>query len=204
MPRKLLDWTLKRGVCLENLAKENLVLMRRRQDLVEAFYRVYDPSRLWLEWDEAVNKGNRWVTGEGRHFKSYKIPLGAGRGVDLAMNVAKPSFHQGRSDLTRDWVRACKSIKSLTHPLLPPFEILEGVGDLVLFVMPFCEEALTLSQQNSPKIAMQIHSFRDLLLEHGWIMDDYWQLRSCRGYPFVIDFSELKRAPGLAGPRLSR
>lgn len=191
---------------MEEVSKENLVLMRRRQDLVEAFYRVYDPSRLWQEWDQAVNKRTRSLTGEGRHFKSFKIPLAGsgGRGLDLAMNVAKPSFHQGRSDLMRDWVKACKAIKSLSHPLLPPFEILEGVGDLVLFIMPFCEEALTLSQQNSPKIATQIASLRALLLENGWILDDYWQLRTCRGYPFVIDFSELKKAPGQAGPRLSR
>ncbi|RZA23019.1 MAG: hypothetical protein EOP10_13890 [Proteobacteria bacterium] len=180
--------------------------MRRRQDLIEAFYRVFDPSRLWQEWDQAVNKGARRLTGEGRHFKSFRIPQGTGRGIDLAMNVAKPCFHQGRSDLTREWVRACKSIKSLSHPLLPPFEVLEGAGDLVLFVMPFCEEALTLSQQNSPKIAAQIKGLRDLLSAAGWMLDDYWQLRSCRGYPFVIDFSELKMIPpqGSAGPRLNR
>ncbi len=167
--------------------------MKRRQDLVDAFYRVYDPSRLWQEWDQAVHKYSRSLTGEGRHFKSYKIPLGGGRGLDIAMNVAKKSFFEGRHDLMREWVKSCKAIKSLTHPLLPPFEVLEGVDDLVLFIMPFCEEALTLSQQNSPKISQQLKSLNDLLASHGYFMDDYWQLRTCRGYPFVIDFSELKR-----------
>lgn len=191
-----------RGVILEDVSQENLILMRRRQDLVEAFYRVYDPSRLWQEWDQATRKGTRDLNGEGRHFKSYKIPMGSSRGLDLAMNVAKPSFHMGRTDMTRDWVKACKAVKSLSHPLLPPFEVLEGAGDLILFVMPFCEEALSLSQQNSPKISAQIASLRNLLLNHGYIMDDYWQLRTCRGYPFVIDFSELKRGPSQDGLRL--
>jgi hypothetical protein len=191
---------------LQDVSQENLILMRRRQDLVEAFYRVYDPSRLWQEWDKAVNKGERPLTGEGRHFKSFKIPNVGTRGIDIAMNVAKPCFQQGRSDLIRNWVRACKSIKSLSHPLLPPFEILQGTGDLTLFIMPFCEEALTLSQQNSARIATQIASLRDLLAIQGWLLDDYWQLRSCRGYPFVIDFSELKRLPNndLEGPKLNR
>lgn len=189
---------------MEDVSKENLILMRRRQDLIEAFYRVYDPSRLWQEWEQATRQGTRSLTGEGRHFKSYKIPMVSNRGLDLAMNVAKPSFHQGRTDLTRDWVKACKAVKSLSHPLLPPFEVLEGAGDLILFIMPFCEEALTLSQQNSPKISGQIASLRDLLYAHGWLMDDYWQLRTCRGYPFVIDFSELKKAPNAPEPRLSR
>lgn len=180
---------------MEDVSQENLILMRRRQDLIEAFYRVYDPSRLWQEWDEAVNKGTRNLTGEGRHFKSFKIPMKSPRGMDLAMNVAKPSFHLGRTDKIRDWIKACKAVKSLTHPLLPPFEILEGASDLILFIMPFCEEALSLSQQNSPKISTQIASLHDQLSAQGYVMDDYWQLRTCRGYPFVIDFSELKKSP---------
>ncbi|RYZ67885.1 MAG: hypothetical protein EOP09_10300 [Proteobacteria bacterium] len=66
------------------------------------------------------------------------------------------------------------------------------MDNLILFVMPFCEEALSLSEQNSPRMAARIESLRQLLQSEGLLMDDYWQLRTCRGYPFVIDFSELK------------
>ena len=176
---------------MQDISKEIHVLMRRSQSLVEAFYRVYDPSRLWQEWDDSERKGKRRLAGEGRHFRSYRIPSHGGE-LDLALNVAKPCFGQGRPDGIRQWIAACKSIKKFQHPLLPPFEVLEGLDDLVLFVMPFCEEALSLSEQNSPKIGAQIESLRVLLASEGWLMDDYWQLRTCRGYPFVIDFSELK------------
>ncbi len=176
---------------MQDISKEIHVLMRRRQSLVEAFYRVFDPSRLWQEWDQAEHKAKRTLCGEGRHFRSYRIPSPGG-GLDLALNVAKPSFYKDSPEGIREWVRACKGVKKLQHPLLPPFEILQGIDDLVLLVMPFCEDALSLSEMNSPKIAAQIESLSALLASEGWQMDDYWQLRSCRGYPFVIDFSELK------------
>jgi len=190
---------------MQDISKEIHVLMRRRQGLMEAFHRAFDPSRLWSEWDLCVNQSKRAMCGEGRHFRSYRIPGLAG-GLDLALNVAKPCFYQAGPQTTRNWTRALQSIKKLQHPLLPPFEVLEGLNDLVLFVMPYCEEALSLSEQNSPRMAAQIESLRVLLAEHGWIMDDYWQLRTCRGYPFVIDFSELKAKNGGEkqgrGPRL--
>lgn len=180
---------------MQDISKEIQVLMRRREALVEAFYRGYDPSRLWTEWDLAEHKSKRTLSGEGRHFRSYRIPS-SGSGIDLALNVAKPCFYKAGPQDVRNWVKACKSVRKLQHPLLPPFEILEGIDDLLLFVMPYCEDALSLSEQNSPKMAAQIESLRQLLESEGWIMDDYWQLRTCRGYSFVIDFSELKEKPG--------
>ncbi|RYZ57335.1 MAG: hypothetical protein EOP07_10195 [Proteobacteria bacterium] len=186
---------------MQDISKEIHVLMRRRESLVEAFYRGFDPSRLWQEWDLSEHKAKRALTGEGRHFRSYRIPSPSG-GLDLALNVAKPCFYSAGPQNIRNWIKACKSVKKLQHPLLPPFEVLEGLNDLVLFVMPYCEEALSLSEQNSPKMSAQINSLRDLLASEGWMMDDYWQLRTCRGYPFVIDFSELKEKPASSAPRL--
>ncbi len=191
---------------MQDISKEIHVLMRSRQSLVEAFYRAFDPSRLWGEWEQAEHKSARTLSGEGRHFRSYRIPKTNG-GLDLALNVAKPCFHQSGPQHIRNWKLALKAIRNLQHPLLPPFEVLEGMNDLILFVMPYCEEALSLTEQNSPKVSAQILGLRALLWNSGLVMDDYWQLRTCRGYTFVIDFSELKanHAPkdhGASAPRL--
>ena len=188
---------------MESISKEIHRLNTEKSKLIEGFYKVYDPSRLWAEWREAT-KGNRELSGEGRHFRSYRIPSPGG-GLDLAINSAKASFYQERPKFIRNWVLACKALAQISHPLLPPFEVLEGEDGHVLIVMPYCESALSPEQGRDLGIRKQLSELEVLLEREDWTLDDYWQLRCCQGHVFVTDFSELKRKSAReasVGPRL--
>ncbi|MBC7660861.1 MAG: hypothetical protein H7249_14280 [Chitinophagaceae bacterium] len=168
------------------------VLMDARRVLVQGFYKSYDPSRLWQE-NKDIAKSRRHILGEGRHFRSYLIPR-QGEGLDLAMNVAKLSFLERGPGERKSWLEACKGLMKVTHPLLPPFEVLEGDNDALLFVMPYCEVPLSIDELKTSPITTRMESLKRLLTEQGLIMDDYWQLRRCRGHEFITDFSDLKRS----------
>lgn len=177
---------------MQTFIHENQELRHRKDDIVKDFYLSFDPSWLWQEWERSEKSGRARIAGEGRHFRSYRIK---GRGcLDLALNVAKSQFHRDSPVDRREWIVLMQKLKKVSHPLLPPTEVLSADdNEQLLIVQPFCEEAV--SHNEIPKFRPMLGELESLLLTHGLYLDDYWQLRSCRGHPFVIDFSELKGKP---------
>ncbi len=172
--------------------------------LTEKFYKAYDPSRLLTEW-RAAEAGQRPLNGAGRHFQSFHIksPI---KGLDLALNIARETFLNDRSDLIRNWQQACEKLQAFSRneALLPPFEILSREGDGLAVVMPFCEEAVAAAELRHEPLKGYLDQLSAALGGAGLALDDYWQLRRCQGHPFVIDFSELRMQAEGAGPRLRR
>lgn len=175
---------------MQTFLHENPGLRQRRDNIVKDFYASFDPSWLWQEWNRAEQSARTLVSGEGRHFRSYRI---RGRTtLDLALNVAKPQFHRSSPIDRREWIGLMRKLKAVNHPLLPPTEVLSEQDDeRLLIIQPYCEEALSLSEM--PALRPLLSELEELLAREGLMLDDYWQLRNCRGHPFVIDFSELKR-----------
>lgn len=167
-------------------------LRGQRSQIVRDFYRAFDLS--WMERQiRDLDRLPPQPLGEGRHFRSYRVI--SGKSLDLALNVAKRSFGEGQSATRRLWCQAIRQLQSLSHPLLPPIEVIPLQDDGIAYVMPYCE-------QEVPMASLRQEAFRTWLAEWereleglGLWMDDYWQLRLCRGHPFVIDFSELKPLP---------
>lgn len=178
---------------MQTFLHENPGLRHRRDDIVKEFYANFDPSWLWQEWSRVERSPRTLIVGEGRHFKSYRI---RGKGsLDLALNVAKQQFHKNSTVSRREWIGLMRKLKTVIHPLLPPTEVLSEQDDeRLLIIQPYCEETLSLSEM--PAIRPLLQELEKLLASHGLVLDDYWQLRNCRGHPFVIDFSELKRTAG--------
>jgi hypothetical protein len=180
-------------VIVNEISKPFLELRQSKAALEKAFSRSLDTSVI----RSGIMQGHverQWnLVGEGRHFQCFKLP---GRGaMDLAVLLARPAFLKGELQARRLWARDLKRLLTLAHPLIPPMEVMDDT-EFFAYVQPFCEAELHVTAA----IQTALRDLQTALASQELELDDYTQLRSCQGHPFVIDFSELKRLP-VAGSR---
>lgn len=162
-------------------------LTESRQRIARDFYRSFDAD-LALTLAADLSKTGEFL-GEGRHFRSYRL---RSRGsLDLVLNLAKPAFGLADGPKVGAWRGYMKALQRLAHPLLPPLEVLPSGEAAAAFVMPYCEEIIPEKSWDDLGLRALLETFEAELALAGLILDDYWQLRSCQGHPFVTDFSEL-------------
>ncbi len=163
-------------------------LRQSKAALQQAFYRSLDSSliRSGIVHGPAARLWSK--IGEGRHFQCFRQPNYGG--LDLCILLAKPAFLQQVSLSPKAWAADIRKLGTLDHPLVPPMEVIEDI-EFFAYVQPFCEADLVLT----PEIREVLRGLHENLRREGLELDDYQQLRSCQGHPFVIDFSELKRLP---------
>lgn len=156
-------------------------LERSKSDLVNKFYRSYDPSLVQQHLD--TNCRQLTTIGRGYHFTSYRIMGQAG--LHLALSLARPGFLIGSR--LQDWLAGLELVNNMKHPLIPP--LAWGVHqERGFYVTPYGPDSVT-RQQFSEELKTLANDLRD----KGLHLDDYWQLRQWEGHPFVIDWSDLKR-----------
>ncbi len=173
-------------VFVDGISKLFLELRQSKAALEQAFYRSLDSSVIRSGLQQSPRFRVWELLGEGRHFQCFKLP---GRGdMDLAVLLAKPAFLRADGPARRQWGDDLKRLPSLQHPLLPPMELVADI-EFFAYVQPYCAVDLKLDKMLSAALMDLQEKLATLDLE----LDDYPQLRSCQGHPFVIDFSELKR-----------
>lgn len=173
-------------VYVDGISKLFLELRQSKAALEQAFYRSLDSSVIRSGLQQSPRFRVWEILGEGRHFQCFKLP---GRGeMDLSILLAKAAFRNADGPARQTWALDLKRLQSLQHPLIPPMEVIEDI-DFFAYVQPFCEAELKIDKTLSGLLKDLHTSLAALDLE----LDDYPQLRGCRGHPFVIDFSELKR-----------
>lgn len=170
-------------------------LSRERKAIACDFYRVYEPS-LARDFIEKLPK-REFELGAGRHFTSFLYKT---QGLlDLVVNVGRPAF----LEKSENWAGRMQKLQKLDHPLLPPFELWPGAEGV--YVMPYCEQIVSPAVWRASGLSPLLDSFQLALQAAGLALDDYWQLRTCRGHPFVTDFSDLISAgPFKEGPASNR
>ncbi len=169
-------------------SEQDRELIEKRQSICRDFYRSFDRAQVDTQLGRLPKGGIE--LGEGRHFRSFR--LSSNSSIDLAINIAKPAFGQGDPSFRREWQQRMRLVQTLTHPLLPPFELV-GDTDLLAYVLPYCEASLPPEDWDVYQVRPELRTFEETLAQKGLVLDDYWQLRLCCQHPFVIDFSELKR-----------
>lgn len=167
------------------LKEQELTLQRTA--IVKDFYRSFDPSLSQQSLKQTHQLG--LALGEGRHFKSYRLPA---RGpLALAINLAKASFLDRDPRQKAEWKKSMAKLERLQHPLLPPFQLVEDAENLG-YVLPYCESAVPQSEWSRLGLSPWIEDCVASLASAGLWLDDYLQLRACRGHPLLIDYSDLK------------
>jgi hypothetical protein len=171
---------------MDEISKLFLRLRQSKAGLEKAFYGSLDSSLI----RSAILGGSAFRTwqklGEGRHFRCLRLTQPDR--LDLAINLAKPSFLRAEKRLRKQWAADLQQLRGLDHPLIPPMEVLDD-SEFFAYIQPCCDQELTISSE----IRQLLEDMQRAMNSRGLELEDYPQLRTCQGHPFVIDFSELNR-----------
>ncbi len=159
--------------------------------LVQGFYRGWDPSFAGSTLNALAQGRGPEAIGEGTFFSCYPLRAADPRDLKTVLLLAKPSFYRQGPRYLEAWRQAMLRMRSLEHPLLPPFELLESPKGQVAYGMPYLAQALGSEAQRHPSFDRQRCELEALFAAKGLHLGDLWQFRLWQGQPLLCDFSDL-------------
>jgi hypothetical protein len=170
---------------------------RDMAELRERFYESFDrsliesmvfPNPRRLEQAERAHP-----IGEGRHFRAFVLQSNQSFKESLVIQLPKPTFlgHEPEQR-TQAWLNCMRRIQNAKIALIPPFEVVVVEQRLQCLVTPFgsggADQALPRWQPVNDYVSLTVRELRGMRLE----IDDYIQVRTMHGIPFICDFSDIR------------
>ena len=151
-------------------------------DIEHRFHRNLDPS---LVLQSVRNPKTLKLLGKGFHFHTYLLNM---RDFSYGLSIARNGIWDGEGHRLDQWFQGLEMLSTIDHPLIPPI-VSGNVEEQIYYITPYCNQNLTLSKNSLGKELANLEAKLD---QRGLWVDDYWQVKSLEGQPFVIDWSDLR------------